>query len=174
MTKSAKLGDTAVKDGCQSGGNSSYGYYSSGSSYSSYNYPQCDWSSQYLKNSTQTCMPRTYCYDTASAEYNSSECQGVRGSSSYSSYNYSSYPSSAYSSYSYSSYSPVSSEAAYSSYSSASYSSYDPSSSCAQAGGTWDGATCVLPNTTGYNNEQGGFMASLGQFFKEIFGLSGK
>jgi len=211
MTKSAKLGDTAAKDGCQSGSYSSYGYYSSGSSYSSYNYPQCDWSSQYLKNSTQTCMPRTYCYDTASAEYNSSECQGVRGSSSYSSYSYSSYPSSAYSSYSYSSYSPASSEAAYSSYSSASYSSadystacaqaggtwngsycqmpqsssaaayssaayssYDPSSSCAQAGGTWDGTTCVMPNTTGYNNEQGGFMASLGQFFKEIFGLSGK
>src|SRR3989344_4793102 len=162
MTKSAKLGDTAAKDGCQSGsGYSSYGYYSSGSSYSSYNYPQCDWSSQYLKNSTQTCMPRTYCYDTASAEYNSSECQGVRGSSSYSSYSYSSYPSSAYSSYayssypssayssySYSSYSPASSEAAYSSYSSASYSSADYSTACAQAGGTWDGSYCQMPQSS--------------------------
>ena len=161
MTKSAKLGDTAAKDGCQSGSYSSYGYYSSGSSYSSYNYPQCDWSSQYLKNSTQTCMPKTYCYDTASAEYNSSECQGVRSSSSYSSYSYSSYPSSAYSSYSYSSYpssayssysyssySPASSEAAYSSYSSASYSSADYSTACAQAGGTWDGSYCQMPQSS--------------------------
>jgi len=160
MTKSAKLGDTAAKDGCQSGSYSSYGYYSSGSSYSSYNYPQCDWSSQYLKNSTQTCMPRTYCYDTASAEYNSSECQGVRGSSyssysyssypssAYSSYAYSSYPSSAYSSYSYSSYSPASSEAAYSSYSSSSYSSADYSTACAQAGGTWNGSYCQMPQSS--------------------------
>ena len=160
MTKSAKLGDTAAKDGCQSGSYSSYGYYSSGSSYSSYNYPQCDWSSQYLKNSTQTCMPRTYCYDTASAEYNSSECQGVRGSSyssysyssypssAYSSYAYSSYPSSAYSSYSYSSYSPASSEATYSSYSSASYSSVDYSTACAQAGGTWNGSYCQMPQSS--------------------------
>ena len=54
---------------------SSYSSYS----YSSYNYPQCDWSTQYLKNSTQTCMPKTDCYNTANADYNSSECQGVRG-----------------------------------------------------------------------------------------------
>src|SRR3989344_716381 len=84
MTKSAKLGDTAAKDGCQSGGSSS----------------------------------------------------------SYSSYDYSSYPSSAYSSYS-----PASSEAAYSSYSSASYSSADYSVACAQAGGTWDGSVCQMPNS---------------------------
>ena len=89
MTKSAKLGDTAAKEGCQSGGSSS----------------------------------------------------------SYSSYYYSSYPSSAYSSYSYSSYSPASSEAAYSSYSSASYSSADYSTACAQAGGTWDGNVCQMPNS---------------------------
>jgi len=156
MTKSAKLGDTAAKDGCQSGSYSSY--YSSYSSYpssayssysySSYNYPQCDWSTQYLKNSTQTCMPKTDCYDTANAEYNSSECQGVRGSSSYSSYSYSSYPSSAYSSYSYSSYSPASSEASYSSYSSAAYSSADYSTACAQAGGTWDGSYCQMPQSS--------------------------
>jgi len=85
MTKSAKLGDTAAKDGCQSGG----------------------------------------------------------GYSSYSSYNYSSYPSSAYSSYS-----PASSEAAYSSYSSASYSSADYSTACAQAGGTWDGSYCQMPQSS--------------------------
>ena len=84
MTKSAKLGDTAAKDGCQSGGSSS----------------------------------------------------------SYSSYDYSSYSSSAYSSYS-----PASSEAAYSSYSSASYSSADYSVACAQAGGTWDGSVCQMPNS---------------------------
>ena len=160
MTKSAKLGDTAAKDGCQSGGSSSYSsyYYSSypSSAYSSYNYPQCDWSSQYLKNSTQTCMPKTYCYDTANAEYNSSECQGVRSASSYSSYSYSSYPSSAYSSYyyssypssAYSSYSPASSEAAYSSYSSAAYSSADYSTACSQAGGTWDGSYCQMPQSS--------------------------
>ena len=70
---------------------SSYSSYS----YSSYNYPQCDWSTQYLKNLTQTCMPKTDCYNTANADYNSSECQGVRGSysSSYSYSSYSSYPS---------------------------------------------------------------------------------
>ena len=262
MTKSAKIGDTATTEGCSSGNYSSYSY-SSGGSYSSYNYPQCDWSSQYLKNSTQTCMPKTDCYDTANADYNSSECQGVRNtsgsgySSSYGGYSYSSASacptnllgsgchdmgnayfngamdqyvnyndstvkncsseyingcavwgsSSSYSSYSYSSYSPASSEAAYSSYSSeaayssadystacaqaggtwdgsycqmpqsssaAAYSSYDPSSSCAQAGGSWDGTTCVMPDTTSYNNETGSFVASLGQFFKDIFGLSGK
>jgi len=82
--------------------------------------------------------------DTATAEGCSS--------GNYSSYSYSSYPSSAYSSYSYSSYSPASSEAAYSSYSSAAYSSaayssYDPSSSCTQAGGTWDGSVCQMPNS---------------------------
>lgn len=71
---------------------SSYGY--GGGSYSSYSYsyPQCDWSTQYLKNSTQSCMPKTDCYNTANVDYNSSECQGVRGytsgySSSYGSYN---------------------------------------------------------------------------------------
>ena len=90
MTKSAKLGDTAMTEGCQSG-----------------NY-----------------------------------------SSSYSSYSYSSYPSSAYSSYSYSSYSPASSEAAYSSYSSASYSSADYSAACVQAGGTWDGSVCQMPQSS--------------------------
>src|SRR3989344_3571319 len=84
MTKSAKAGDTAIQDGCQSGGSSS----------------------------------------------------------SYSSYDYSSYSSSAYSSYS-----PGSSEAAYSSYSSASYSSADYSVACAQAGGTWDGSVCQMPNS---------------------------
>ena len=85
------------------GSSSSYSYSSyptnsssySSYSYSSYNYPQCDWSTQYLKNLTQTCMPKTDCYNTANADYNSSECQGVRGSysSSYSYSSYSSYPS---------------------------------------------------------------------------------
>src|SRR3990167_3743438 len=69
-------------------------------------------------------------------------------SGNYSSYSYSSYPSSAYSSYSYSSYSPASSEAAYSSYSSASYSSVDYSTACAQAGGTWDGSYCQMPQSS--------------------------
>jgi len=70
------------------------------------------------------------------------------GYSSYPSSAYSSYPSSAYSSYSYSSYSPASSEAAYSSYSSASYSSTDYSTACAQAGGTWDGSYCQMPQSS--------------------------
>ena len=43
---------------------------------------QCDWSREYMKVSTNTCMPRTNCNDTANAEYNTSECQGVRGSTS--------------------------------------------------------------------------------------------
>lgn len=171
MTKSAKVGDSTATNGCQSGGGySSYGSYSSGGSYSSYNYPQCDWSTQYLKNSTQSCMPKTDCYNTANADYNSSECQGVRGSSSgysssyggsYSSYNsYSSYPSS-----SYSSYSPTSS---------ASYSSYDASATCSQAGGSWDGATCVMPGVTTFNNRGGGLVASLGEVLKGILRIFSK
>ncbi len=40
----------------------------------------CDYSTQYWKASTSQCQPRTNCYDTANSEYNSQECQGVRGS----------------------------------------------------------------------------------------------
>ncbi|NUQ57341.1 MAG: hypothetical protein HUT38_02560 [Candidatus Paceibacter sp.] len=87
----------ASDSGSSYGGYSSYGNYSS-YSYSSYgyNYPQCDWSTQYLKGSTNTCMPRSDCYNTAHADYNSSECQGVRNivsggyASSYGGYSYSS------------------------------------------------------------------------------------
>ena len=39
----------------------------------------CDYSTQYWKASTSQCQPRTNCYNTANAEYNSQECQGVRG-----------------------------------------------------------------------------------------------
>jgi len=39
----------------------------------------CSYSTQYWKASTSQCMPRTNCTDTTNAEYNSSECQGVRG-----------------------------------------------------------------------------------------------
>ena len=39
----------------------------------------CDYSTQYWKASTSQCQPRTNCYDTANPDYNSSECQGVRG-----------------------------------------------------------------------------------------------
>ena len=38
----------------------------------------CDWSTHYLKTSTNTCQPKTNCYDTANPEYNTVECQGVR------------------------------------------------------------------------------------------------
>ncbi len=40
----------------------------------------CNYSAQYWKPSTSQCMPRTNCYETANSEYNSMECQGVRGS----------------------------------------------------------------------------------------------
>ena len=86
---------------CQSWTPNSQSSYSSSSSsaYSSYsssyyNYQQCDWSTQYLKNSTQTCLPKTNCYNTDNADYNSSECQGVRSYSSGSQSSYSSYSSS--------------------------------------------------------------------------------
>ncbi|MEK7607586.1 MAG: hypothetical protein AAB484_01495 [Patescibacteria group bacterium] len=39
----------------------------------------CNYSTQYWKSSTSQCQPRTNCYDTANSEYNSMECQGVRG-----------------------------------------------------------------------------------------------
>src|SRR3989338_4803268 len=39
----------------------------------------CDYSTQYWKAATSQCQPRTNCYNTANAEYNSQECQGVRG-----------------------------------------------------------------------------------------------
>ena len=39
----------------------------------------CDYSTQYWKAGTSQCLPRTNCSDTANSEYNSSECQGVRG-----------------------------------------------------------------------------------------------
>ena len=39
----------------------------------------CNYSTQYWKASTSQCMPRTNCTDTTNPEYNSSECQGVRG-----------------------------------------------------------------------------------------------
>ena len=41
---------------------------------------QCDWSREYVKVSTNACMPRTNCNDTTNSEYNTPECQGVRGS----------------------------------------------------------------------------------------------
>ncbi len=39
----------------------------------------CDYSTQYWKASTSQCQPRANCYDTANSDYNSQECQGVRG-----------------------------------------------------------------------------------------------
>ena len=39
----------------------------------------CDYSIQYWKPSTSECKPRTNCSDTTNSEYNSMECQGVRG-----------------------------------------------------------------------------------------------
>ena len=42
----------------------------------------CNYSTQYWKASTSQCMPRTDCYETTNSEYNSQECQGVRGSTS--------------------------------------------------------------------------------------------
>ncbi|GEM_PF-5373416 len=42
---------------------------------------QCDWTVQYMK-ANQTCQPRSDCTNTAHADYNTSECQGVRNASS--------------------------------------------------------------------------------------------
>src|SRR3989338_6746482 len=42
-------------------------------------YKQCDWSIDYLKMSTNTCVARSTCSFTSNPDYNSSECQGVRG-----------------------------------------------------------------------------------------------
>ena len=42
-------------------------------------YKQCDWSIDYLKMSTNTCVARSTCYVTSNPDYNSQECQGVRG-----------------------------------------------------------------------------------------------
>ena len=39
----------------------------------------CDYSTQYWKAATSQCQPRTSCYDTTNSDYNSMECQGVRG-----------------------------------------------------------------------------------------------
>ena len=39
----------------------------------------CNYSTQYWKASTSQCQPRTSCYDTTNSDYNSQECQGVRG-----------------------------------------------------------------------------------------------
>jgi len=39
----------------------------------------CDYSTQYWKPGTSECKPRTNCSDTTNSEYNSPECQGVRG-----------------------------------------------------------------------------------------------
>lgn len=44
---------------------------------------QCNWSYQYMKMSTNTCLPKTNCTDTSNAEYASMECQGVRTATSY-------------------------------------------------------------------------------------------
>lgn len=41
---------------------------------------QCDWANQYLKTSTNSCMPKSNCSDPTNAEYSTPECQGVRGS----------------------------------------------------------------------------------------------
>jgi len=90
----------------------------------------------------------SYSYSSYPSSAYSSYSYSSYPSSAYSSYSYSSYPSSAYSSYSYSSYSSASSEAAYSSYSSAAYSSTDYSTACAQAGGTWDGSYCQMPQSS--------------------------
>lgn len=51
----------------------------SGSSSSS-SYMSCDWTSQYLKMSNNSCQPRSNCADASNPEYNTSECQGVRSS----------------------------------------------------------------------------------------------
>jgi hypothetical protein len=134
MTKSAKLGDTAAKDGCQSGGGySSYGYYSSGGSYSS-------------ASSCPTNLLGSGCHDMSNAYFNGSMDQyviygGSVAKSCSAEYINGCTTGGSYSSYSYSSYSPASSAAAYSS------ATTDPSTACSQAGGTWNGATCVMPST---------------------------
>src|SRR3989344_4412359 len=144
MTKSAKLGDTAAKDGCQSGSYSSYGYSSYPSSaYSSYSYTPPSgqkeqiWNSYGLRswirndaslarieNLKQVCANVTSAggniWMTGAGDYNSQDF-GMPDEAKCRSWTSS---SSSYSSYSYSSY-PCS---AYSSYS---YSSYPSYSSCA-------------------------------------------
>lgn len=40
----------------------------------------CNYSTEYWKASTSECQYRSNCYNTANSEYNSQECQGVRGS----------------------------------------------------------------------------------------------
>ena len=41
----------------------------------------CNTSTQYWKASNSSCQPKTNCYDTTNLEYNTNECQGVRGTS---------------------------------------------------------------------------------------------
>ncbi len=42
---------------------------------------QCDWTVNYWKTSTKTCVARSTCYITTNPDYSSSECMGVRSSS---------------------------------------------------------------------------------------------
>ena len=141
MTKSAKLGDSAAKDGCQSGGNySSYSYPSS--YYSSYSY-----SSYSSSSSCPTNLLGSGCHDMSNAYFNGSMDQyviygGSVAKSCSAEYINGCTTGGSYSSYSYSSYSPASSASAYSS------AATDPSAACSQAGGTWDGSTCVMPSAT--------------------------
>ena len=131
MTKSAKTGDTATTEECSSGG------YSSGGYYSSYSY------SSYYSSSASNCPTNLLgsgCHDMGNAHFNGAMDQYVNYGGSVvknCSIEYINGCTVWGSSSSYS-YSPASS---------ASYSSYDPSTACAQAGGTWDGSYCQMPNT---------------------------
>ena len=160
MTKSAKLGDSAAKDGCQSGGNySSYSYPSS--YYSSYSY-----SSYSSSSSCPTNLLGSGCHDMSNAYFNGSMDQyviygGSVAKSCSAEYINGCTTGGSYSSYSYSSYSPASSASAYSS------AATDPSAACSQAGGTWDGSTCVMPSTT-LNSIGSSLLASLEEALKGI------
>lgn len=50
---------------------------------------QCDWTTQYLKTSNNTCQPKSNCTDPANSEYNTIECQRIRSGTGYSTSTYS-------------------------------------------------------------------------------------
>lgn len=182
MTKSAKSSDTAVTEGCQSGGYYSSGYSSYGNNYSSY-------SSYSSASSCPTNLLGSGCHEMSSAYFNGAMDQyvnyggstvkncsseyinGCSSGGSYSSYSYSSYSSYDQSSAcaqaggtwtgSYCQMPQSSSSATYSS------PSYDPSAACSQAGGTWNGSACQMPSTSYLDGENN--LATTGGIFGKIW-----
>ena len=108
----------------------------------------CDYSTQYWKASTSQCQPRTNCSDSANSEYNSSECQGVRTTSSGtcpSGYHYHS-ESGGFCMNSQENYSGTCYNSAGTSTITCPQSTY-PGSSC-PSGQYWSGSACVTTSTT--------------------------